>query len=212
MTMESTMREQIKSLAVDLLVQHGYRGFNFRDIAEGLGTTRANLHYHFGNKDRLVLEVLDEYATSTVAFYESIWTDPGTSLRTKVHKTVEHARQRYRKLNTPKDIGAPWSLLIRLRSDADALTPLMQQILQNTTREFEQLVRMGVRLAIHSGELRSETPEEDVTVILATIIHYAGSVTRDHKDFQRLEKLWEAAITMVEEAYSGSGAAPSARE
>jgi len=93
--------------------------------------------------------------------------------------------------------------MIRLRSDADALTPAMQQILQNATREFERLVRIGVRLAIHSGGLRPVTPEEDITVLLSNNIHYAGSVTRDHASFARLEKLWEASINLIEQAYSG---------
>lgn len=206
---ENTMRDQIKRLAEELLIRHGYRGFNFRSIAEELGTTRANLHYHFGNKDGLVLEVLDEYARRTLALYEAVWTDPSTSLREKVRRTTEHARQRYRQFNTPKDTGASWSLLIRLRSDAEALTPVMQQILQNATREFERLVRIGVRLAIHSGGLRPGAPEEEITVLLSNNIHYAGSVTRDHGNFERLEKLWNASIDLIEQAYSGADAAPS---
>lgn len=203
------MRDQIKRLAEELLIRHGYRGFNFRSIAEELGTTRANLHYHFGNKDGLVLEVLEEYARRTLALYETVWTDPSTSLREKVRRTTEHARQRYKQFNTPKDTGASWSLMIRLRSDADALTPVMQQILQNATREFERLVRIGVRLAIHSGGLRPDTPEEDITVLLSNNIHYAGSVTRDHANFERLEKLWNASINLIEQAYSGEARASS---
>ena len=207
--MENTMREQIKRMAEELLIRHGYRGFNFRSIAEELGTTRANLHYHFGNKDGLVLEVLDEYASRTIALYETVWTDPSTSLREKVKRTNEHARQRYRQFNTPKDTGASWSLMIRLRSDADALTPAMQHILQNATREFERLVRIGVRLAINSGGLSADAPEEDIVVLLSNNIHYAGSVTRDHANFSRLEKLWQASINLIEKAYAGPACASS---
>lgn len=201
--MEGTMREQIKHTAEELLIRHGYRGFNFRSIAEELGTTRANLHYHFKNKDGLVLEVLDEYASRTIALYEVVWADPITSLREKVKLTNEHARVRYKQFNTPKDTGASWSLMIRLRSDADALTPAMQSILQNATREFERLVRIGVRLSINSGELAADAPEEDIVVLLSNNIHYAGSVTRDHANFGRLEKLWQASINLIEKAYAG---------
>lgn len=202
------MRDQIKRIAEELLIQHGYRGFNFRNIAEELGTTRANLHYHFGNKDGLVLEVLEEYASRTIGLYEKVWADPTTTLREKVRRTTEHARARYKQFNTPKDTGASWSLMIRLRSDADALTPAMQQILVNATREFERLVRIGVRLAINSGGLSPDAPEEDIVVILSNNIHYAGSVTRDHANFARLEKLWQASINLVEKAHAGPACQP----
>lgn len=201
------MREQIKRSAEELLIRHGYRGFNFRSIAEELGTTRANLHYHFGKKDGLVLEVLDEYASRTIILYEAVWADASTSLREKVKRTNEHAYQRYKQFNTPKDTGASWSLMIRLRSDVDALTPEMQHILQNATRDFERLVRIGVRLAISSGGLAADAPEEDIVVLLSNNIHYAGSVTRDHGNFTRLEKLWQASINLIEKAYAGPACA-----
>ena len=91
--------------------------------------------------------------------------------------------------------------MIRLRSDSDALTPKMRTKLQEVSREFETLVRVGVRAAIQSGELRSDTPEDQVVIMLVNIIHYAGSVTRDHGTFQRLAELWEATITTIENAY-----------
>lgn len=198
------MREQIKRTAEDLLILHGYRGFNFRSIAEELGTTRANLHYHFGSKDGLVCEVLDGYANRVIALYEAIWADPATTLRDKVVRTTEHARQRYKQFNTPRDTGASWSLLIRMRSDADALTPEMRQILLTATRDFQRMVRVGVRLSINSGELAADAPEDDIVALLSNNIHYAGSVTRDQGSFAALERLWHASINLIEKAYSGS--------
>jgi AcrR family transcriptional regulator len=48
-------RERIKAIAEDLYVLRGHDGFSFGDIAEAVGTTRANIHHHFGNKRRLDL-------------------------------------------------------------------------------------------------------------------------------------------------------------
>src|SRR5690606_33649755 len=92
---------------------------------------------------------------------------------------------------------------IRLRSDADALTPEMQRILKNATHDFERLVQIGVRLAISSGGLSADAPEEDIVVLLSNNIHYAGSVTRDHASFTRLERLWQSSIDLIENAYGG---------
>ncbi|WP_458757164.1 TetR/AcrR family transcriptional regulator [Afipia sp. TerB] len=200
------MRDKIKATAADLIVKYGYRGVSFREIAEILNTTRANLHYHFGNKSGLVEEVLDDYARGTLERYANIWTNPETTLREKVAATVAFNRERYNKFNANGDKGNPWSLMIRLRSDRDALTPKMQSILQTTSHEFESLVRIAVSLAVRSGELAPDAPQQQIVIQLATIIHYAGSVTRDAGRFSRLSDLWESTLATIEAAY-GTGKA-----
>ncbi|MBW3098435.1 TetR/AcrR family transcriptional regulator [Pseudohoeflea coraliihabitans] len=198
------MRDRIKSVAEELLIKHGYRGLSFRQISELLNTTRANLHYHFGSKDGLVEEVLEDYANRTLDGYRDILTDSRTTLRQKVEAVVRATHARYKTYNTGGDEGEPWSLMIRLRSDSDAITPKMRAKLRDVSREFETLVRVGVRAAIQSGELRPDTPEDQVVVMLVNIIHYAGSVTRDHGTFQRLADLWESTLTTIEKAYGNS--------
>lgn len=201
------MREKIKSTTADLLVKYGYRGVSFREISEILNTTRANLHYHFGNKSGLVEEVLEDYARGTIERYTKIWTDPESTLRAKIDATLAFNRERYNKFNANGDKGHPWSLMIRLRSDRDALTPKMQSILQSTSHDFESLVRIGVSLAVRAGELREDAPQQNIVIQLATIIHYAGSVTRDSGRFARLSELWEATLSTIETAY-GTGKKP----
>lgn len=200
------MRDRIKRVAEELLVKHGYRGVSFRQISEILNTTRANLHYHFGSKDRLVEEVLEDYANRTLDQYRDIWTDPRTSLREKVAGVVRLSHERYRYYNPNSDGGEPWSLMIRLRSDSDAITPRMRAKLKEVTREFETLVRVGVRAAIQSGELCSDAPQEQIVIQLVNIIHYAGSVTRDHGNFERLANIWEATLSTIERAYGNQSA------
>jgi TetR/AcrR family transcriptional repressor of nem operon len=200
-TSRSDMRERIKLVAEELLVKHGYRGVSFRQISEILNTTRANLHYHFGSKDGLIEEVLEDYATRTLDRYRDIWTDAKMTLREKVEAIIRMSRERYQHYNPNSDKGEPWSLMIRLRSDSDALTPKMRAKLQDVTREFETLVRVGVRGAVQSGELVAEAPQEQLVIQLVNVIHYAGSVTRDHGNFRRLADLWEATLSTIERAY-----------
>lgn len=195
------MRQRIKVVAEELLVKHGYRGLSFGQISEILGTTRANLHYHFGNKDGLVEDVLETYANRTLDLYRDIWTDTATTLRHKVEATIQMAHQRYLHYNPTGDKGEPWSLMIRLRNDTEALTPKMRAKLQQVTREFEMMVRVGVRSAIQSGELAADAPQEQLVIQLVNVIHYAGSVTRDHGHFGRLADLWEATLSTIERAY-----------
>ena len=55
------MREEILALAQEQLKVGGYDNLNFARIAETLSTTRANLHYHFKNKQQLALEATKVY-------------------------------------------------------------------------------------------------------------------------------------------------------
>lgn len=55
------MREEILTEAGNQLREGGYHYLNFAMIAERLGTTRANLHYHFQNKHGLAMAALDRY-------------------------------------------------------------------------------------------------------------------------------------------------------
>lgn len=196
-----TMRAQIKLVAEELLVKHGYRGLSFRQIAEILNTTRANLHYHFGSKDGLVEEVLEDYSVSTMNRYRDVLTDTTTTLRTKIEAIIKLNRERYQKYNPDGDHGNPWSLMTRLRSDSDALNDKMRNRLQAVMREFEMLVSVGVRAAVQSGELQPDTPQEHIVIQLVTIIHYAGLVTRDNGKFGRLTDLWDATLTGIDRAY-----------
>src|SRR5579875_4107366 len=54
-------RTRIQALARELYVRRGYEGFSFRDIAEALGITRANIHYHFGSKSSLMTALIDDF-------------------------------------------------------------------------------------------------------------------------------------------------------
>ena len=48
------MKTRIKQAARDLFIQRGLADVSYGDIAEVVNTTRANLHYHFGNKNALI--------------------------------------------------------------------------------------------------------------------------------------------------------------
>jgi len=51
------MKTEILHCAEQQLMRGGYKKLNFATIAEQLNTTRANLHYHFKNKETLAIEV-----------------------------------------------------------------------------------------------------------------------------------------------------------
>lgn len=206
------MREKIKLAAVDLITRRGYHAVTFREIAEAVKTTRANLHYHFGSKDKLIEEVLADYAAATTDFYRSTFTTPHISLREKMRRIRNFLKERYDRFNPDGLSSDPWSLSARLRSDWEALSPEMKSLMRNFTAENEISVRIGVALAVSSGELREDTPQENVSLLLVNNILYAANITRDMQSFDRLAELWEATLDAVEGAYgksAGEGAIPA---
>lgn len=51
---EAARREQITSLAIDLIAEHGYSGTSLAGIAEAAGISKAAVLYHFGSKDAVL--------------------------------------------------------------------------------------------------------------------------------------------------------------
>lgn len=198
------MRDKIKSAAVDLITRRGYHAVTFREIAQTVKTTRANLHYHFGSKDKLIEEVLADYAAGTVEFYRTTFTTPQISLREKMQRIRDFLKGRYSHFNPDGSTSNQWSLAARLRSDWEALSPEMKTLMRNFTAENEISVRIGVALAVSSGELREGTPQEDVSLMLVNNILYAANLTRDMQSFDRLTELWDATLDAIEGAY-GAG-------
>jgi AcrR family transcriptional regulator len=180
------MRERIKALALDLLIQHGYRGVSFGDLAKTLGITRANIHYHFGDKQSLVDEVLENYVTVTSAHLDQIWRDERMSFFEKIGGTVEYSRKRYMKYNKRGRGGRPWSLISRMNQDRDDLTDRGRSILRKFGTDLNASIIAAIDGAKARGELKPEAPVEDIALMLVGIANSAGRITQDAGSFDRL--------------------------
>ena len=210
---QSLMRAQIKSLALDLLIQHGYRGVSFGDLAELLNTTRANIHYHFGNKERLVEEVLEDYVDATLTALKKVWIQPSIPLARKIETMVEYSRRRYAKYNPAGKKGRPWSLIARMRQDSDALTPKGRASLKRFGKELYTCIVQAIEDAKSRNEFAAAMPVEDIALQLVSIANSAGPITQDAGDFDRLEQLYSAFTRIMIQAFgqrvASSGERPS---
>ena len=195
------MRHRIKTLALDLLIQHGYRGMSFGDLADVLHTTRANIHYHFGNKETLVEEVLQDYVDVTSAQLHAIWTKSDASFFDKIQTTVEYSRKRHSRYNAPESPAQPWSLIARMRQDGDALTPKGRALLQRFGKDLHASIAAAIENAKAKHELDEATPTEDIALQLVSIANSAGPITQDAGTFDRLERLYMAFARIVTVAF-----------
>lgn len=206
------MREKIKSLALDLLIQHGYRGVSFGDLADVLKTTRANIHYHFGNKQALVEEVLEDYIEETLAGLREALQGSDLPLIKKIEAVVAISRRRHLKYNPPDKRGRPWSLIARMRQDSDALTPKGRAALKRFARDLEASITAAIVDAKARGEFIESMPVADVALQLVSIANSAGPITQDAGNFDRLEQLYMAFARIIQHAYGQPKAEPARRK
>jgi TetR/AcrR family transcriptional regulator, transcriptional repressor for nem operon len=197
----SSFRNQIKDLARDLLIQHGYHGMSYGDLATALKGTRANIHYHFGNKQELVEEVLDDYIELTLAQLREVWGSPGIPLVGKIERTAEHSRTRYLKYNRSGNTGRPWSLITRMRQDSDALTPHSREVLLKYGQDLYTIIVSAIEEAKARGEFVSWMPVEDVALQLVSIANSGGPITQDARNFERLEQLYMSFARIITLAF-----------
>lgn len=183
-----SMRDAIKATALDLLIRHGYRGANFGDIAAELATTRANIHYHFGNKQALVDEVLTDYVETTLAALSAIWSR-NEPFRTKLDAMIAYSRKRYDRYNPAGIEGRPWSLISRLRQDTELLSATGREALVRFSRDMGEIFAEAVDKARRNGEFAATLPVEDVALHLLTLADNAAPITIEAQSFERLERL-----------------------
>lgn len=195
------MRERIKALALDLLIQYGYRGVSFGDLAAALETTRANIHYHFGHKQKLVEEVLIDYTAETIRGTSAVFGHPDKSFTEKIEGVVAFSRRRYAKYNPPGDEGRPWSLIARMRQDSNFLTPRGHEALQDFARDLHACIVAAVVDARDRREFLPSIPVDDVALQLFCIANSASPITQDAGNFDRLEQLYLGFARIVTHAF-----------
>lgn len=195
------MRDKIKSIATELLIRNGFQGFRFRDIADNLGTTRANIHYYYGSKINLADEVIVDYVEQTLENWEANWKSDA-SFQDKILGMMESNRQRYLRYNPSGTTGNPWSLIGRMRLERDVIGEKARKALCDFGVTLENLVIDGIDAAVKRGELSNDIPRSDIALQLVAIANSAGPITQDGGNFDRLEQLYRSFGRVVLHAYS----------
>jgi AcrR family transcriptional regulator len=196
------LRDQIKSVAQDLLIRNGYRGTSFGLIAGKLNMTRANIHYHFGNKRLLVEEVLQDYVDATSEKLREIWTAPDIALLDKIELMMEFSRKRHAKFNPPGKHGRPWSLIARMRQDSEFLTPKGRAALQRFGQDLTANISIAIESAKDKKEFDPSMPTDEVALQLVSIANSAGPITQDAGSFERLEQLYRGFARIISLAFA----------
>jgi TetR/AcrR family transcriptional regulator, transcriptional repressor for nem operon len=198
------MRDDIREISVELLIKHGYQGFRFRDVADHLKMTRANIHYYYGNKQKLCEEVVVDYVGGTLAAWEANW-NSDKSFEQKIRGMMESNRQRYLRYNPTGQTGHPWSLIGRMRLERDLVGPKVRDALAAFGTGIHRLIVAAIDQAVARGELSADAPKDDIALQLAAIANSADPITQDTGSFDSLEQLYLSFGRVILHAY-GTGA------
>jgi AcrR family transcriptional regulator len=200
-----SMRNEIKTVTTELLIRNGYQGFRFKDVAEVLGTTRANIHYYFGSKANLCEEVIVDYVAETTQKWTENWKSQ-KRFSEKIAGMMESNRQRYLQYNPTGKTAHPWSLIGRMRMERDMIGPRAQSVLTDFGINLHKLIITGIEMAVKNKEYDKKIPKEDVVLQLVAIANSAGPITQDGGNFDRLEQLYLSFSHIIEDAYGSKKA------
>lgn len=200
------MKQHILAVARQLFITQGIDAVSYGDIAKEVGATRANIHYHFGNKAELVNEVFATTFAEVRGVLADIWLTPNVSLMARLDLLLADAEARFTAYNdTAHGAGVPWSLSSRAYLGFSAMAPEVVEGIRGMSAFFEEGATHAVQLAIGTGELRPNTPVETI-VLLLTPLWYFGSPITQFSGLQRLRDHYAAVKHMIVTAY---GAPPS---
>lgn len=95
----STTKEKLIDSAMRHLYQLGYNRFSFAPVAKECGIAKASIHYHFPDKDSLVLAAIEKYITTQQNALEEIKQNDALSVPEKFNTIFDHAYQHMIEMN-----------------------------------------------------------------------------------------------------------------
>jgi AcrR family transcriptional regulator len=202
-------RDRIKQVAAEFYVLRGHDGFSFGDIAAEIGTTRANIHHHFGSKRQLMEALIADFAGNAEARITRFWTTPGVPFLDRLQMQLDDLRRFYEHFNAEKGDRNMWSPLSRLRHDLPVLGAAAEQALEHVNRVYDQILRQAVDEAIAAGELSSDTPKDKLVHLMRIMLMSCPPMTQDTGGFDPVAKTFDALAIAIRAAWQPAGQRPT---
>jgi TetR/AcrR family transcriptional regulator len=163
----TAQKQQILAAAKEEYALHGYSGTRMQAIADRAGLPKANIHYHFKNKQRLYLAVLDQIIDNWNQPFENVSADddPAEALdifiRTKVQQSYD-------------DPAASKLFASEIIQGA----PHLQDYLRTQMRPWVKARAGVIESWIKAGKMQDTDPYQLIFMIWASTQHYADFQTQ----------------------------------
>ncbi|MER9303985.1 TetR/AcrR family transcriptional regulator [Mesorhizobium sp. M0293] len=194
-------RSKIKEIAAEFYVLRGHDGFSFGDIATAIGTTRANIHHHFGNKRQLMEELIADFATNAETRIRRFWTTPDVRFFDRLDMQLEDLRHFYKRFNAEDGARNMWSPLSRLRHDLPVLGEPAEHALERVNRVYEQSLRHAVDQAVEDGDLSADTLRDELVHMLRTTLLSCPPMTQDTGSFDEVARTFAVLAAIIRAAW-----------
>lgn len=188
MTTETT-RTQIIQHAERLVQERGCNGFSYRDLAALIGIKTSSIHYHFPQKEDLLLAVAQQYHTRWQTAMQTI--DVGLSADAKLRAYIDAHQRAF--CDTERIC-----LATALAADVASLPAGVRQSVQDFYRANEDWLARVLEQGIREGSLR--VPGDLRTAARSMFAALQGSLVsaRLFKNSDRVEDLLSAALGLRE--------------
>jgi len=189
------MRNEILLQAEQQMMIGGFHGLNFGTIAKTLNTTRANLHYHFKNKESLALEVAKNYTEKQFQDFHGLASAFGNDF----FGFVKVAEDMFWKKSY--EIGSTSICVATKMSSEPTLPEGLQKLATIYYYKFEDMHRNQIENAIANGQIRSDVdPVREATrchlILMGAMScgQMIGDVAKAHKELNGYFMEWAESL------------------
>ncbi|RJQ80146.1 MAG: TetR/AcrR family transcriptional regulator [Desulfobacteraceae bacterium] len=141
----ASMKDTIKSVAVDLFFRKGYYATSISDIARGCGIQKASIYYHFPGKEELLFSIMQSTMQDLLSSLENHLADASDiegRMRAAIRSHVSFH------LNRQKETFIATSELRGLTEDHLSVIVARRD---DYERIFQELIRQGVDQGVYEN-------------------------------------------------------------
>ena len=152
-------RDKLIEAAIDLFSTKGFRGASIRNIADAMGMSISNIYHYFGNKEGLLLAILDNSTTTLLEVLEASIRDEDDPLERLRNLINTHIRMSC-------DFRKEMKIFFL---DEEHLSPAGHRINVDFQEKIMSLYRRELVILAEQGRLRGECLTITTFNILAVI-------------------------------------------
>ncbi len=153
-------KNQILTIATELIQQRGYQGFSYQDIATRLNIKKASIHYHFPKKEDLGIAVISAYYQYIQDWIGKYDLDKMTAL--------EYLEKYFLFFSETALHGELGCVMNGFLAESGSLPDAVREKLAWFEKWHLEVVTLKVREGVEKGEFKKRgTPEEQALFIIA---------------------------------------------
>jgi len=188
--MNADTRAQILTKAEFLIRSRGYAAFSYADLADGLGVTKASIHYHFRSKEDLVTHlVVDRMAWFSRTLDEVKRQDPSTKGRLRAYAGFF--------LDGFENGMLP--LCGALAAEREALPEKVRPLIVDYFQLQRRWIRDVVEAGEAAGEIRLPVPVEQFPLLVLSVLEGGSFVGWAYERKEMVLAAFESVMAMIEQ-------------